>query len=88
MKWLESNKFVLSANLHSGTVVANYPFDNYYSTRKSFLKRPNVSLSDDDRIFRALSKNYSYNHRTMKNDPCKHGFIDGITNGGKLDEAF
>ncbi|KAB1270311.1 Carboxypeptidase M [Camelus dromedarius] len=28
MKWLNTETFVLSANLHGGALVASYPFDN------------------------------------------------------------
>jgi hypothetical protein len=29
MKWLDEHQFVISAGLHGGALVANYPYDNY-----------------------------------------------------------
>lgn len=85
MKWIESNPFVLSANLHGGSLVANYPFDDTPNGEATY------SGSPDDDIFRALAKTYSENHATMhlKNPPwpCPEvpadHFKDGITNGAK-----
>ena len=83
MKWISSTPFVLSANLHGGTLVANYPFD-------SIKGMPSVSLyseSPDDDVFRKVSKTYSYAHPTMHigKPNCSERdtdyFRDGITNG-------
>ena len=54
MKWLNEHPFVLSANLHGGSLVANYPFDNSKSGHSVYSKCP------DDRIFKQLAKSYSY----------------------------
>ena len=79
MQWIQEYPFVLSANLHNGALVANYPFDNDRSGRPSYTACP------DDDIFRQVSLTYSYAHRTMHLGlPCprdRYGFHNGITNG-------
>lgn len=83
MKWLKQYPFVLSANLHGGSVVANYPFDDSASRREEYSRSP------DDEVFRFLAMKYSKAHPTMANGkpPCSDEpteiFEDGITNGAK-----
>ena len=79
MKWLQEYPFVLSANLHNGALVANYPYDNSRSGYSVYTASP------DDDIFRQVSKAYSFGHATMHLGlPCpgdRKGFVNGITNG-------
>lgn len=54
MKWILSEPFVLSANLHGGSLVANYPYDdNAENTDGIYSKSP------DDALFRRLASVYS-----------------------------
>ena len=56
MHWSLVYPFVLSANLHGGALVANYPYDNQ-------VKDPSMkgsSKSPDDQTFRMLAKAYSH----------------------------
>ena len=58
-KWIDENPFVLSANLHGGSLVANYPYDDRADKRSVY------SATTDDDIFRKLALTYSSNHPTM-----------------------
>ncbi|XP_069136324.1 carboxypeptidase D-like [Argopecten irradians] len=79
MDWIRGNKFVLSANLHGGSVVASYPYDDSVIHRESGY----YSASPDDQIFKQVAKTYASNHKTMhKGNLCSGDhFPDGITNG-------
>ena len=77
IKWLKDIPFVLSANLHGGSLVANYPFDD----DKEMIDKN--SPSPDDDVFRTLAKTYSSHHPMMSKPTSRCGdhFKDGITNG-------
>lgn len=92
MQWSLSLPFILSANLHGGSLVANYPFDDNKDGKSKV-----YSPSPDDALFIALAKSYSFAHTKMHlGKPCKQpgspvtsflgnlleeSFKDGITNG-------
>ena len=61
MNWILENKFVLSANLHAGAVVASYPYDDsdLHKQQGFYSKTP------DDAVFRHLALTYSKSHKTM-----------------------
>lgn len=86
-EWILSIPFVLSANIHEGDLVANYPFD---SSRQGSAQA--YSKSPDDSTFKYLAESYAKSHAHMsKNDhaPCDGTASDnfarqgGITNGAK-----
>jgi carboxypeptidase E len=86
-QWTLSLPFVLSANIHEGDLVANYPFDASKGGNQQ-----QYSKSPDDKTFRYLAETYAINHAHMaKNDhaPCDgtagNAFArqGGITNGAK-----
>lgn len=77
---MQNYNFVLSANLHGGAVVANYPFDK--SREPRIRGKTSYSASPDDKIFKKLAKTYSYAHSWMhKGWNCGDYFDEGITNG-------
>jgi len=85
ISWIMEFPFVLSANLHGGDLVANYPFD---ASRDG--SQQSYSVSPDDTTFKQLAESYASRHATMAkphelcdkdDDPFyKHG---GITNGAR-----
>ncbi|CAL8120113.1 unnamed protein product [Orchesella dallaii] len=83
MRWMKQYPFVLSANLHGGSLVANYPFDDNPEMKVKF------SPSPDDAVFHQLALTYSKAHKTMAGGyPCPkiypdEKFKDGITNGAQ-----
>ena len=81
INWIRKNRFVLSANLHGGSLVASYPFDSNLEHVSQGL----ASLTPDDPVFKHLATVYAQNHKTMsKGDPtCEDHFPGGITNGAK-----
>ena len=81
MTWIVSNPFVLSGNLHGGSVVASYPFDD----SASHVQYGRVSAAPDDQVFKQLAHLYASNHATMFRGnlcPGDH-FKDGVTNGAQ-----
>ena len=71
--WLKEYPFVLSANLHGGSLVANYPFDDDSKMTEMY------STSPDDDVFVSIAKNYSFSHPTMHlgKSQCGDHFKDG-----------
>jgi hypothetical protein len=60
MKWILKENFVLSANLHGGSVVASYPYDEtIHHTPNTYGQAP------DDSLFRYLARTYANKHLTM-----------------------
>uniref|UniRef100_A0A183CD33 Peptidase_M14 domain-containing protein n=1 Tax=Globodera pallida TaxID=36090 RepID=A0A183CD33_GLOPA len=83
MKWLLKYPFVLSANLHAGSLVANYPYDDS-DTGQDGVYTP----SNDDKLFVQLAYDYARAHTNMWKTGRRCGlsdngdvFLHGITNG-------
>ena len=72
MEWTFEHQFVLSANMHTGALVANYPYDGPNSG--------SYSASPDDDLFIQISLAYSINNSDMYNS---YSFDQGITNGAE-----
>ena len=73
--------FVASANLHSGSLVVNYPYDDSYTDKVT------AAPTADEATFRMLAKAYSFAHASMHKGTTvcliSDKFADGITNGAQ-----
>ncbi|MBU0617075.1 MAG: zinc carboxypeptidase, partial [Planctomycetes bacterium] len=72
MNWTFASSFSLSANMHTGALVVNYPFDNNPEGANVYTPTP------DDDLFIYISEEYSQYNLPMWNSPS---FYHGITNG-------
>jgi hypothetical protein len=54
MEWIHLYPFVLSANLHGGSLVANMPYDD-----NPTLTSGQLYVTSDDAVFRMLAETYS-----------------------------
>ncbi|XP_030071307.1 carboxypeptidase M isoform X3 [Microcaecilia unicolor] len=77
MDWVESETFVLSANLHGGAMVASFPYDNSNAAVAA------KGVTPDQDVFIHLAKTYSFTANMSRSDGCddSNRFEDGITNG-------
>merc|ERR1711981_721090 len=84
MKMIMENPFVVSANMHGGDLVANYPYDEARGINPT-----EYSASPDDETFKHIAMTYAKNHPRMSNPNtpgCDKSFNPfarqgGITNG-------
>ena len=72
MNWTFASSFSLSANMHTGALVVNYPFDNNPEGANVYTPTP------DDDLFIYISEEYSQYNLPMWNSSS---FYHGITNG-------
>jgi len=83
INWIMQIPFVLSANMHNGDLVANYPYDE----SRTGASREYTSSPDDD-TFRYLAETYADSHNSMaKPHPGCEGDDDFYKQGGTTNGA-
>ena len=85
--------FVLSLNLHNGGLLANYPYDDNYWTKKTVAglgrdKKGSYAMCDDDDVFRHLASTYANNHPTMANGKGCEDDVIGIEENPKMKNFY
>jgi len=75
MSFVSSRHFVLSANFHGGSLVANYPFDGNRNYRSGV-----YTPAPDDAVFKVISSTYANAHTTMTTG-FEFRSSKGVTNG-------
>lgn len=73
INWILDNKtpFVLSANLHGGALVVNFPFDATQNENEISA----YSATPDDQVFRYLARSFAKNHYLMNNTIENHKYL-------------
>lgn len=85
MDWIAKIPFVLSANLHGGALVANYPYDDGPAEISPNIANP----SPDNDVFKMLALTYSNAHPRMHlGEPCQTVINDSYGPKSLLDERF
>lgn len=77
MNWAPQHTLTLSANMHGGALVANYPFDSNPSGSSVFSPTP----APDHDLFVSISRTYADNNPPMAVSNSHPAWDNGITNG-------
>jgi len=72
MRWTADNSFVLSANIHTGALLVNYPYD------EDGVPSGSDAPTQDDLLFEEISLRYSENNPYLFENSF---YLNGITNG-------
>jgi hypothetical protein len=87
MQWSAARRFAVSAILHTGALVVNYPYDD------DGLPSGQYAATPDDGLFRVLSQNYAdRNPDMLANSPFPGGIVNGsvwyVVRGGMMDWSY